>query len=75
MKARSDYQAATKAIVALAAEEGSNVKYNPKEDRFRSDALDPDLEKWPTLVPGITVGGSGKAKWYWNDDDWKEHKW
>ena len=48
MKARSDYQAATKAIVALAAEEGQNVKYNPKEDRFRSDALDPELEKWLT---------------------------
>ena len=48
MKARSDYQAATKAIVALAAEEVQNVKYIPKEDRYRSDALDPELEKWLT---------------------------
>ena len=46
MKLRSDFQAATRAIVALAAEKGQNVRYIPKEDRYRSDALDPELETW-----------------------------
>ena len=45
MKARSHHLAATKAVVSLAAEEGQNVKYIPKEDRQRTDALDPELEK------------------------------
>ena len=95
MKARSHHLAATKAVVSLAAEEGQNVKYIPKEDRQRTDALDPELEKrliwlsenWKKHFAEDRSSSSasssaswnyswwsGNDKWYWNDDEWKEHK-
>ena len=33
------------ARVALAKEEGQMAKYVPKEDRYRSEAITPELEK------------------------------
>ena len=38
---------ATRAFVSLAASEEQNVEFIPKEDRHRTDTLDPNLEKWP----------------------------
>ena len=44
IKSRTDYLEATTAFVTLAASEGQNVEYIPKEERHRTDALDPNLE-------------------------------
>ena len=43
MRARSDYYASTKAIVALGKEEGQMAEYVAKEDRYRSEAHTPEL--------------------------------
>ena len=50
LTARSDYYASTKAIMALAKEEGQMAEHVAKEDRYRSEALTPKLEKVANLA-------------------------
>ena len=60
MRIRNDYKEATEAIASLAIIEGQKVEYIPKEERHRTDTLDPNLEESQVpvhLLPGITVGG------------------
>ena len=57
MRARRDYRAATKAIVALATEEGQMAEHLAKKDRCRNEALTPEMENWLT----------------WLIENWKTH--
>ena len=96
LRIRNDYKEATEAIMSSAIIEGQKVEKFQKEERHRSDALDPNLKKWLIWLSEIwhtyfTNDGSssssssstswnyswwsGNSKWYWKDDDWKEHKW
>ena len=51
MRARRDYRAATKAIVALAADKGQMVEGPAKKDRYRHEGLSPELENWLRWLP------------------------
>ena len=45
-RTRRDYKEATERITSFAIREGRSVEHILKVERHRTDALDPDLEKW-----------------------------